>query len=802
MAGPLETKNVYSDLKTLLERISDVTKEIELTESNLVSKKEQQLNTLQEIRTREEQRLSDSFVLTNQYESLLSKQRLITRELELARDNYSHIKGYVQGIEDKLEDVNKKIAEMAKGTSEFVRGLQKAKDYLDQNANKFSGLVILMGDFLRLNKETELIQLRMSTQGFTNISGQSTPLMNQSLQTYGKQREAQIEAEYTRYSGAMNIASMIAGMVVGAPGGAVGMMLGAGAVTTLTKSIVDMMLAGQKEAQANFMATTERLGIVNQVIGMDRDFRDRMETFYTSRGQMFGGNEMAGGGTVGNMRDKLIQNEARFAGMKGFGAQEIGGLMTQMASSRLYGNMGDEGYMQQANQVSALSRITGASIPEIISIYQDLRMKLATPVDELAARFYQLNKVSLDLSIPLSQVVNDMAQLRQINMRFGYSQEQLMGLYMTMGDEIKKGTVNMQDLGKVLQSISSQGLDKAIGVGALIQSTGREAIMANYVGPNAGAANQFLNTITGMNQEDIGLFLKMVANPTAGKNEFMQGLMEQYGVTQDMLQGFNPELQRIMRATSKSYTGTGQGSAINQYIYEAMQSLQGVPFETDLYKQAQQEKMITGIGTTAGVSPLGKTGVEVDMFKRFQDLEAQSDKQKKKELEMYEKLMEQVDIFGQKVEDLVDNKMDPLQAAFTAFNEIVPKSTDLFMEFTNQQVGAVEKLSQILGETSPNTIKERLWSKGGSFMGSLFGEFSPDKSDRDSMQKYLQDMGIEGARVEKYGGKIGEPLFKSENVIIFTDNQGMERKIYLSTKDQQSQQNMEVLVTKIVNRGK
>lgn len=792
MAGPLETKNVYSDLKTLLERISDVTKEIELVESSISGKKSDQLNTLQEIRTREEQRLSDSFVLTNQYESLLSKQRLITRELELARDNYSHIKGYVQGIEDKLEDVNKKIAEMAKGTSEFVRGLQKAKDYLDQNANKFSGLVILMGDFLRLNKETELIQLRMSTQGFSNIAGQSGPMMGQVAGIYGKQQEAKIEAEYARYSGMANIASVIAGLVmVGSGAGALGAILGAGAVSTVTKSIIDMMLAGQKEAQANFMAMTEKYGMVNQVAGLDREFRDRMETFYTSRGQMFGGNEMAGGGTVGSMRNMLISNEQRFAGMKGFSAQEIGGLMTQMASSRVYGNMGDNAYMEQANQVTALSKITGATIPEIISIYQDLRMKLATPVDELAARFYQLNKVSLDLSIPLSQVVNDMAQLRQINMRFGYSQEQLMGLYMTMGDEIKKGTVNMQDLGKVLQSISSQGLDKAIGVGALIQSTGREAIMANYVGPNAGAANQFLNTITGMNQEDIGLFLKMVANPTAGKNEFMQGLMEQYGISQDMLETFSPELMRIMRATSKSYTGKGQGSAINQYIYEAMQSLQGVPFETDLYKQAQQERMITGVGTTSGVSPLGKTGVQGDIFKRLQDVEAMSDKIKMKELELYQKLIDQVDVFGQKVEQLKDEGMDPLSAAFHGFNEVLPKTQKLYEDFIKSIVDNTTWLSKTSEESAENVLsKEYYTSKGVKKDGLMFNS-ALNEQNVNKLNEVFSKYGM-----EEYGAKAREmstPFFR-EHVISFKDEYGEFKQIRLSRMNEGDEYNLELLI--------
>jgi len=234
----------------------------------------------------------------------------------------------------------------------------------------------------------------------------------------------------------------------------------------------------------------------------------------------------------------------------------------------------------------------------------EMRIRLNTPLDALQSSFGRLVEISDALHMPLKQVMSDYMQLAMINQKFNFTQEQLLGLYTGFTDEIKKGTISVADFQKVLRGMSETSTDKAIGIGALLQSVSPEMVLSGVSGKDKGGVASLLSMIGKMDTEDVGMFLKMASQPNADKNPFMQGLMDKYGLSQGDLSAVQPNILKSLLGMSKGFAGTGGSPAISQMILESFGGLEGLGLASDYYTQGKQVDMINRVGTSTGFTGL------------------------------------------------------------------------------------------------------------------------------------------------------------------------------------------------------
>lgn len=484
-------------------------------------------------------------------------------------------KGTYQGM-DLFNNIDKNI-------SAFTR----AGDSIAGSINKY----------IDFQARIQTLQLDMIRSGWEAISQGQTPFMSKSLQ---------ITTEYTKEMIELNaqqnkivtgtIASTIGTVVGGVVGGfttgsPVGVMAGAsmgtGLISSITSSITEYILAEEKKDIAERMQTSKEMGLLT---AGQKDLQAQKLAIgsYLAINNQSTGNFS---GVEGNLYD-LWQ---RYAGVPGFDMKEMLPNIKQMGISRQFGTNA-ENQINMASDINKLEAVTGVGKQEIISYFAELRMKLGVPIDGLVNRFGELYNISDKLQIPLKQVMSDLMELSVANNKYLFTQNQLDTLYVSFFKEIKEGTVSVQDLKKVMEGMSQTPLDKAIGVGALIQSMNPEDIINKSGTNNPEAMRKLLSTMSGMSAPDAGLFLKMVSSPEADKNPFMQQMMNNYGFDKKDLKGMQSEILKVALGGSRIFGDMGDGAGISQFLMEQMSGLFGNQLSPDLYKQGKEIKAIEGFG--------------------------------------------------------------------------------------------------------------------------------------------------------------------------------------------------------------
>ena len=188
---------------------------------------------------------------------------------------------------------------------------------------------------------------------------------------------------------------------------------------------------------------------------------------------------------------RLKATQEHFADTPEFKATQQMQLQQQYSGSRVFGK--DTDYHQLGVESTLIGKARGMGTGEVANLFIEMKQKLNEPLENLTGRFFQLDNIAKDLGINIKEVIRGYQQLMNDNLKYGYSQEQVMGIYQQFGDEIKKGTISVSQLSDFMRGIAGMGTDKSVGLASMLTQD-QEGLMANFTG-NKGNANQNCNEI-------------------------------------------------------------------------------------------------------------------------------------------------------------------------------------------------------------------------------------------------------------------------------------------------------------------
>lgn len=631
-----------------------------------------------------------------------------------------------QGYAGQAIELEKQLTQ-AKNREHYLQyGTFQGQDLynnIDKNISTFTraGEMIAssINKYIDFQTRIQTMQLDMIRSGWENISQGQTPFMSKSLQITTEYTKNMLEANTAQTkaitSGVMTALGTVIGVGVGVASAnpVAGMMAGTTAIgtgNTIMSSVFDAMEAELKKKMADWQKLTESIGITTMGQKQFQNLNLGIGSYLALNQQNIGGGNLQT--TTGSLFDLYKQ----YAGVPGFAPQELLPLLTQMGISRQFGQNQD---VQRNMAVSSLQMggITGLNPQEILTYFSEMRIKLGVPIDQLVNRFGSLVSISEKLEIPLRQVMSDMMELSVANNRFGFSQGVINGLYESFGKEIKEQIVSMNDLKKILQGMSQTPLEQATGMGALLGSLDIEGIIAKSGTQNPENMRRFLSVLTGTQGLDKGLFMKMVAQPNAPFNPFMEDILQQTGLSRKDLQTFQPEAIKSLLGASRMMGETGMGGGAQQYIYEFFMKFFGQELSPDLMVQGAQVK---------GIETLGREGGSINKItERMQDFDKHLQRIKiplmEKEIEYQKQLSKEVGILN---ENLLNGI--PLAEAYgkatDKINKLMKKALDDISKMITSMGGSANLPTDVQYQTGLGNFITRDFSWS---YGQMYKKLSP-----------------------------------------------------------------------------
>lgn len=279
-------------------------------------------------------------------------------------------------------------------------------------------------------------------------------------------------------------------------------------------------------------------------------------------------------------------------------------MMKQFSQSRQFGENDD--YHKMGVESTLIGKSRGLQGSEVANLFIDMKQKLNEPMDNLVGRFFQLDNISKDLGINLKDVIRDYQRLMNDNIKYGYSQEQLMGFYSEFGEEIKQGTVSVSQLSEYMKGLAGMGTDKSVGVVSLLMAN-QEETMKNFSGDKQGA-NKLFDILGGANNElDQAQIFRMMQNPEAdySNDPFLSNIMKENNLTPELLKKMKPISQQLISGTSMSMASqSGEGMGAGRLIEEQLMRMMGMDLSDNLYDSGKQQKMISSFGKLGDVRGL------------------------------------------------------------------------------------------------------------------------------------------------------------------------------------------------------
>lgn len=274
------------------------------------------------------------------------------------------------------------------------------------------------------------------------------------------------------------------------------------------------------------------------------------------------------------------------------------------AGSRQFGE--DTDYHKLGLDATLIGKSRGLGSSEVTNLFIEMKQKLNEPLENLTGRFFQLDNISKDLGINLKDVIRGYQQLMNENLKYGYSQEQLMGFYSTFGQELKEGTVSVSQLSEYMRGLAGMGTDKSVGVVSLLMAN-KEETLKNFSG-DKGTASKLFDILGGADNElDQAQIFRMMQNPEAdySNDPFLSGIMKKNNLTPDVLRQMKPVSQQLISGTSLSMANqSGEGLGAGRLIEEQLMKMMGMSLSDNLYDSGKQQKMINTFGTRKGVMGL------------------------------------------------------------------------------------------------------------------------------------------------------------------------------------------------------
>ena len=315
---------------------------------------------------------------------------------------------------------------------------------------------------------------------------------------------------------------------------------------------------------------------------------------------MYGG-EFAGMNQEG-MMNRLRGLESEYAGVRGFGRQEMLSTVGRFGESRLYGN---EDLLSLGTQATIMGKATGMQGSEVAEIFNQLRLKLNTPVEDLAGRFVQLNELAKDMGLSLKQVTNDIIQLSRDNQKYGFSLEQVMSFYKEFEVELKKGTVSAGQLSEYMKGMAETGTEKAVGIAALIASQDPNKVLANFTG-NRAVGQEIAGMMQGASPLEAAQIFRIINNPAADitNDPMLAPIAAKYGLDSGTRKRMNPEIERYLMASAQTFAGDSGDLGSQALVYEKFMSLLGMNLPTNLYDRSLYNRGMQGLGDTSNVISL------------------------------------------------------------------------------------------------------------------------------------------------------------------------------------------------------
>lgn len=304
--------------------------------------------------------------------------------------------------------------------------------------------------------------------------------------------------------------------------------------------------------------------------------------------------------------NRLKETQKKFAMTPEFQTDQQLSLFQQSRGSRVFGD--DTNYHSLGVDATLIGRARNMPSSEVMNFFIEMRQKLNEPLENLTGRFFQLDNISKELGLNLRQVIGDYQNMMRENQKYGFSQEQLMGIYQEFGDEVKKGTVTASELFSYMRGIAGLGTDQTTGIVALLLQN-PEGLLENYQG-NRGNAQELLSLIGSAQSRDGDItaaqLLRIInAGPEAdlSQNPFLSDIANKYGLSSDLIRRLNPETERLMWNLGIQM-GQGTDPGTGRLIQEQIMQTMGLGLPTNLYDSGMMERGIRTAGTTRGITGL------------------------------------------------------------------------------------------------------------------------------------------------------------------------------------------------------
>ena len=633
----------------------------------------------------------------------------INAELEKTEKTETNI-GYIKQLERSRENVARTLSTL-QGTTEknFSQDILSAVNVFSGGVNS---LLSGINKWIDFNTRMQTIQVDAIKLGWENISSGQTPYLTKTLDIMSNYTKQSLENQAASTKALYSTVGTLLGGVIG---GGIGLLatggsfsaplaiLGAGIVNQVLSGVFEMKEKEKEQELLRIQQDTSLFSTFKEFQMELRNMRLGIGTFLTNKG-INSGDYLGGSGLddTKSVEQRMRVINEQFAGIKGFDMAEQNKFLVMAGMTKQFTNQSNMGTVNMGRDVGVMSQMTGLGKEEILQYITEMRIRLNTPLDQLTNKFFQLVDISDKFSMPLKQVMSDMMELSKANQKFHFSQNELTGLYVTFIDEIKKGTVSMGDLQRIIRGLSETPMDKAIGIGALISSANKSDVLKNVKGGNTGEIGSMLDALTGSGV-DAGMLLKLISNPTADKNEYMQGFMQDQGISQGQLEKWKVQLPKLLIAVSKTLTGSSgsSGYALQQYMFEQFADKMGESLPADFYSQGKILGGIEKLGTTGPSSISGVTKSFEQTTKRLTDIH---DRSIEEQLKTMETLLPTIDKYNKYLQEG--------KSIYEAYALVLPEVKEFskgFMEGVqkNLKLAGILKnvdISDPTGKLSPNNF--------------------------------------------------------------------------------------------------
>lgn len=598
--------------------------------------------------------------------------------------------------DEAVKAVNKlseSIDKLSTPESLFNKNIEKLGTFLDnfsRNVGWIQQLDSIANKWVHYIYETERISLSMAqTLGTSALSGGDNNYVSRLLSRDVNYEKAMLDNREAITKGIVNLGATTLGGLIGGVstgGNPAGVMAGTTIASSFSGMISDLLINMNKTTQIELQKIADSNSIFMAYYKETLPLQRNIIQSQTLRGTI---------GDVYGLQGALLEEGKKYMGIDEMQAPELNKLMSSMGMMRQLGYINDKTGIGLAENLTGLSRATGLGREEILGVMGEIKMKLDTPIDQLVGRFMQLNNISKDLQMPLKQVISDMQQLTRDNQKYGFAQEQVMGLYYAYGEEIKKGIVSVSQLSEYMKGIADMGADKSIGASALLRSMTKDNFLQGY-GGNIGIAGEMYDLISGADPIEGGTLLRMIANPTARyeNDPKLSGIMQKYGLDRKDLQRMKPEQMRFLNQFVERF-GTEAGGSLGQqkYVEEIISSVLGVDLKGNLFEQMMQKSTYGDIGTRGGITDMKTANIEGN--KLIMDEMYKLGTTVNKTLEMEYSMRKDLLGYLQKFNKDIKTPLDFTPQALNSFLISIKNITSQIMSWSNQMSGRIQQGTEL-----------------------------------------------------------------------------------------------------------